>query len=237
MRTNTVKIQPSLHLLRALPLWLLLTGCENKEAPDQLTVVEGRVLRHSDKVPFARVPVLIEPYSTGFAGAFFSAPIASTQTDATGRYTLSFSNQKSLYYAVSCDPQYADKRLDFLPWPPIGPVVATVGNNPRICRVTIGQKNTVDFYPDQNMVILLHLQLRSTRFQQLLIGGAGWKLKASLLDTVIVRRGHWVTALSESAVLRRVGSSGQTLQDSTIYLYSLGNIATDTIRTTFRFVQ
>lgn len=87
------------------------------------------------------------------------------------------------------------------------------------------------------MVILLHLQLRSTRFQQLLIGGAGWKLKASLLDTVIVRRGHWVTALSESAVLRRVGSSGQTLQDSTIYLYSLGNIATDTIRTTFRFVQ
>ena len=71
MRTNTVKTQLSLHLLRVLPLWLLLTGCENKEAPDQLTVVEGRVLRHSDKVPFAQVPVLIKPYSTGFAGAFF----------------------------------------------------------------------------------------------------------------------------------------------------------------------
>ncbi|MDQ2768964.1 MAG: hypothetical protein M3Y54_00485 [Bacteroidota bacterium] len=224
------------QFLWAILLSFVLDGCENTAAPDQLTLVEGRVLRHSDKVPFVGIPMVVEPYSTSFYGPSFTTPIASARTDADGKYSFSFYNKKGLYYAISCDPEYTDRRLDFLPWSTIGSTITALGNSLRTYQIGIGQKNTVDFYPDQNMVILLRLQVRSTRFQQLIIG-AGWKLRTNSLDTVIRRGGHWVAAMSESATLRRVGAGGQTLQDSTVYLYALGPIAVDTIRATFRFVQ
>lgn len=233
---NDMKSLPIMRFLWVPCVGLMLTSCDNEATPDQLTIVEGKVLRHSDKIPFAGVPMVVSPYSNSFRGPSFMSSITSTSTDANGTYRLIFYNKKGLYYAISCDPEYSDRRLDFLDWSTIGSTVPAVGGSRRDFQVEIGQKNTVNFFPDQNMVILLRLQLRSTRFQQLIIG-AGWKLRASSLDTVIWRGGHWVAGLSESATLRRIGAGGQTLQDSTVYLYSLTNIASDTIRTTFRFVK
>ncbi|MBJ6109292.1 hypothetical protein JAO73_09730 [Hymenobacter sp. BT523] len=231
-----MKIQLSVLSLLALPLNLLLIGCENKEAPGQLTVVEGRVLRQSDKVPFAGVPMAIEPYYGSFHGPSFTAAVKTTRTDADGYYTLSFYNEKGAYYAVSCDPDYTDRRLDFLPWGTTGPAAPTVGGDLRRRQIVLGQKNVVDFQPDQRAVILLRVQLRSSRFQQLVIG-AGMKLRTNSLDTVIWRSSHWGGWKSESATLRRLGGNGQTIQDSTVNLYSLPVIASDTVRATFRFVQ
>lgn len=231
-----MKILPQLQLLCCLALSLLLSGCENKEAPDQLTAVEGQVLRNSDKVPLAGVLLVAEPYTPSFGFLSFSAPVDSIRTDVNGHYSLHFYNKKGFYYAISCDPNYTNRKLDFLPFPENSPHVQLVGGNIRRRPIAIGKKNEVSFYPAQSMVILLRLQLRSTRFQQLVIG-AGWKLRANSLDTVIRRGGHWGAGTFESATMRRVGAGGQTLQDSTVYLYSLSNIATDTIRTTFRFIR
>lgn len=223
-------------LLGFWPPSFLLAGCENKEAPGQLTVVEGSVLRHNDKVPFVGVPMEVRPYYAGFAGASYEPPIATTQTDADGKYSLRFYNTKGAYYDVHCDPDYTDHRLDFS-LPPSGvPTGPTVVSDQRSRHLSIGLKNTVDFLARRNAVILLRLQLRNTRFQQLIIG-TNLKLKANSLDTVIMRRAYWGNIFTESARLRRVSAAGQALQDSTVNLYSVSNIAADTSRVTFRFVR
>ena len=239
--TLGVKVMKSLLSFRLL--WGLgfgsffLAGCENKEAPDQLTTVEGKVLRNFDNTPFAGVLMLVEPYSPGFGTVHFSPPVDSARTDANGHYSLHFNNQKGLYYAVSCDPDYTNRKLDFLPLPENGPKEPMVGGDQRRRPVMIGQANVVNYYPGRRAVALIRVQLKNTRFQRLLTGASNDYLNATRLDTVLTRQVYWGYIYTSSATLRRISPSGQTLQDSVISFFSLPIVAADTVRTTFRFVR
>ena len=223
--------------MRGLAFSALLAGCENKEAPDQLTTIEGKVLRNFDNAPLAGILMLAEPYSPGFGTVHFSPPVDSTRTDATGHYFLRFTNQKGLYYAVSCDPARTNNKLDFLPLPENAPKEPMVGGDQRRRPVNIGQANEVNYHPGRRAVALIRVQLRNTRFQRLLTGASTDFLKATNLDTVLTRQVYWGASYGSTATLRRVGPSGQTLQDSVINFFSLPTVASDTVRTTFRFVR
>jgi hypothetical protein len=89
-----------------------MAGCPNIEPAGQLTVVKGTVvnLRTGQPLPGAQMKIVSALSSI----KTYSELVDSVVTDSRGQYTVSFTNKKGLYYAISCERpyDYYNNRLD-----------------------------------------------------------------------------------------------------------------------------
>lgn len=223
-------------LLAGAPLF---TSCENKEAAGQTTTVEGGVTDVSTGRPLPGVLLLIEPYGFSFSGPQYDEPIDSARTDAAGRYTLTFVNQATYYYAVSADPDYTNQQLQSPYITSAGGNGASTGQEPRRRQITLGTRSTVDFRFQRLTVLKLRIRNRNTGYQQLLVPWLTLRpLRGNELDTTVIQRiprGPGSVA-QFPGTYRQLNSQGAILRDTTITL-SVTVPDADTVQATFGLIR
>jgi hypothetical protein len=89
--------------LLAVALFCLtsMAGCPNVEPEGQLTTVKGTVTNLRTGRPLAGARMVVVSASSSFKT--YLDVVDSAQTDSQGQYTFSFTNQKGLFYAISCE--------------------------------------------------------------------------------------------------------------------------------------
>lgn len=143
-------------------------GCPNVEPAGQLTTVKGTVLnlRTGRPSPGARMVLVSAPTSLK---TYFDV-VDSTLTDSRGQYTISFTNAKGLFYAISCERPYSQygNRLD-LPDSLAGTQLVLAGDQRRTHDLKLGATTVVNYQVAPRRVVQLQVNTRFTGYQQLVI--------------------------------------------------------------------
>ena len=143
-----------------------MAGCPNVEPAGQLTVVKGFVvnLRTGRPLPGAKMMLA----SSLSSAKVYTTIIDSVVTDSRGQYTLSFSNEKGSYYAISCEQPYGDysNRLD-LPDSLVGTHLVLAGDQRRVQDLKLGTTNVANYQVSPRRVVQMLVNTRLTSYQRL----------------------------------------------------------------------
>jgi hypothetical protein len=143
-----------------------MAGCPNVEPAGQRTVAKGIVvnLRTGRPLPGAKMMLA----SSLNSAKVYTSIIDSIITDSRGQYTLSFTNEKGLYYAVSCEQPYGDysNQLD-LPDSLVGTHLVLAGDQRRVQELKLGTTNVANYYVSPRRVVQMLVNTRFTGYQRL----------------------------------------------------------------------
>jgi hypothetical protein len=141
-----------------------MAGCPNTEPAGQFTVVQGALVNLRTSQPLANVRMALVSNGQRPGGYYFIED--TVRTDAQGKYALSFSNKKGLYYGISCEGPTDDARPFRLDLPDSTDKYSSLYNL-RTVNLVLGRTNTVNFRPSPRRVWRVQLATRATGYQRL----------------------------------------------------------------------
>ena len=223
-----------------------MAGCPNVEPAGQLTTVKGLVINLRTGQPLAEANMLL--VSAPSSLKTYLDIVDSVQTDAKGQYTVSFTNKKGLYYAVSCERPYEQytNRLD-LPDSLAGSQLVFTGDQCRVVELKLGASNTASYRVSPRRVVQLQVATRFTGYQKLVLMPVRRELPAdNQLRTVYLylpvqpvsqqnpQAFYQQPSVAPTAVfLRNQGTA--TYQDTTVQVKPSTPLSGDTVRATLTF--
>jgi hypothetical protein len=223
-----------------------MAGCPNVEPAGQRTVAKGTVtnLRTGQPLPGAKMLLV----SSLNSAKVYTATIDSAVTDGRGQYTLSFTNEKGSYYAVSCEEPYADyeNQLD-LPDSLAGTRLILAGDQRRVQDLKLGTTNVANYQVSPRRVVQMLVNTRFTNYQRLVFMPNKTYLPADYqLRTVYLYQPvksvsrlnpqafyQQPSAVPTAVFLRNQGTAAY--QDTTVQPVASTPLTGDTIRATMRF--
>lgn len=223
-----------------------MAGCPNNVPVGQFTVVKGTVinLRTGRPLPGAQMILTSTP---NYRGPYMGL-LDSVLTDAQGQYTFSFTNQKGLYYAVSCEQPYAQytNKLD-LPDSLAGNLLVLTGDQRRAQDLKLGTTNIATYLVSPRRVVQISVTTRTTGYQKLVFLPNNLYLPADNQSRTVylyqpvqplTRQNPQAfykqpTAMPTARFLRNQGSSAY--QDTTLQVKASTPLTGDTVRATLSF--
>ncbi len=225
-----------------------MAGCPNNVPAGQFTVVKGTVVNLRTGRPLAGAQMVLAS-TPNYRGVYLGI-LDSVLTDVQGHYTFGFTNQKGLYYAVSCEQPYAQyaNKLD-LPDSLAGSQLVLAGDQRRLQDLNLGAANVANYWVSPRRVVQLRVTTRVTGYQKLVFLPNNIYLPAdNQLRTVYLYQPvlplsrqnpqafyQQPTAVPTAKFLRNQGSSAY--QDTTVQAKVTSPLTGDTVRATLTFVR
>ena len=215
-------------------LILVGLGARDNDAPaGQLTVAQGTVTNLETGRPIPGLLLSVRSY-TGHDPSSAEQATDSGRTNAQGRYSLRFRNQKGLYYRVCVDYPWAGKMDAPLPryW------FANPDDTAYERDLTVGRANTVNFHPGERHTIAVRVHNRNTGYRFLQMPD-GYEMPLSDRDTTLLLTYYELPATGIK--LNYLKNSGEEREEGdTAVALVLQNPAArfpDTMRATLTFVR
>ncbi len=178
----------------------------------------------------------------------YTAIVDSVVTDSRGQYTVSFTNEKGLYYAISCERPYEEyvNRLD-LPDSLAGTQLIQTGDQRRVQELKLGAANVATYKVSPRRVVQMQVDTRFTGYQRLVFLPNTVYLPAdNQLRTVYLYQPvrlvdqlnpqafyQQPSAVPTARFVRNQGTAAY--QDTTVQPIASSPLNGDTIRATLRF--
>lgn len=223
-----------------------MAGCPNVEPAGQLTVVKGTVVNLRTGQPLSGAKMVLA--SSLSSSKVYTAISDSVVTDSRGQYTFSFTNEKGLYYAISCERPYGDysNRLD-LPDSLVGTQVVLAGDQRRVQDLKLGTTNVANYQVSPRRVVQMQVNTRLTGYQRLVFVPNSIYLPADYqLRTIYLYQPvkavsrlnpqafyQQPSAVPTARFLRNQGTAAY--QDTTVQSIASTPLTGDTIRAMLRF--
>jgi len=223
-----------------------MAGCPNKVPAGQFTVVKGTVNNLRTGRPLAGAQMVLT-FAQNYRGVYIGV-VDTVLTDVQGQYTFSFTNQKGLYYAVSCEQPYAQytNKLD-LPDSLAGSQLVLAGDQRRVQDLKLGTTNIANYWVSPRRVVQMRVTTRTTGYQKLVFLPNNLYLPAdNQLRTVylyqpvqpLTRQNPQAfyqqpTAVPTARFLRNQGTSAY--QDTTVQVKATTSLTGDTVRASLQF--
>ncbi len=107
---------------------------------------------------------MVLTFAQNYRGVYIGI-VDTVLTDVQGQYTFSFTNQKGLYYAVSCEQPYAQytNKLD-LPDSLAGSQLVLAGDQRRVQDLKLGTTNIANYWVSPRRVVQMRVTTRTTGY-------------------------------------------------------------------------